>query len=96
MSVYLVACIKIKDEERYMTEYVPQVRDQAAKYGGRALAASPSQIVKEGNWDESRTVIYEFPDMASIESFYHSEAYAPLKQLRQEIADSTVVFVPGI
>ena len=35
-------------------------------------------------------------EVDAVDTFYHSEGYAPLKALRQRIADANVIAVQGV
>jgi uncharacterized protein (DUF1330 family) len=96
MPVYLVAFVDASDEERYAQEYVPPVLELVHRYGGRLLCAADTVSIKEGAWPKGRTVIIEFPDMATAESWYHSDDYRPFLELRSNFAESILAFVPGV
>ncbi len=42
----------------------------------------------EGDWEPQRLVILEFESMERLREWYDSPEYAPLKQLREEVAVS--------
>ena len=50
----------------------------------------------EGDWEPQRLVILEFESMERLREWYDSPEYAPLKQLRGEVADSQLVVVEGL
>ena len=50
----------------------------------------------EGDWEPTRLVVLEFPDMASLRAWYDSPEYAPLKVLRQGAADGRLIAVEGL
>jgi uncharacterized protein (DUF1330 family) len=90
MPALLVADIDVRDVDtyaRYRTANPGIVR----KFGGRYLAVGGAVRVLEGDWHPRRTVIIEFPDMASIEAFYGSPEYAALRAIRWQSADSRLV-----
>jgi uncharacterized protein (DUF1330 family) len=40
-------------------------------------------------------VIIEFPDMDAARAWYHSDAYAPLRELRRSASTTHIVIVDG-
>lgn len=75
--------------------YAEQTDRLLAEAGARVIAFDPAPKVLEGGWAPRTVVVQEYPDMATVERVQHSEAYAPLKALRQEIADTNVIVVDG-
>ena len=96
MPVYLVAFVDASDDELYAQEYVPPVLELVNSYGGRLLCAADTVRLKEGTWPKGRTVIIEFPDMGTAESWYNSDEYRPLLELRGNFAETVLAFVPGV
>ncbi len=95
MSAYLIVNIeKVKDQER-LKEYGEKVADHTAKYGGKLIAASPEPTVLEGSLNSIRTLIIEFPDLASLNSWYEADEYQPLKEIRLSAIQSTLSIVDG-
>jgi uncharacterized protein (DUF1330 family) len=96
MPAYLIGFVDASDEQRYAQDYVPPVLELINQYGGRLLCAADTIALKEGTWPKGRTVVIEFPDMQTAESWYHSEAYRPLLEMRGSFAESIVALVPGV
>ena len=65
-----------------------------------ATAAGTSRAGKaevlEGDWEPHRLVILEFESMGRVREWYDSPEYAPLKQLRDEVAVTEFVVVEGL
>ena len=38
----------------------------------------------------------EFPDVSAARAWYHSDDYAPLRELRQSASDTDIVLVEGV
>jgi len=96
MSAYLIVNIeKVKDQNR-LKEYGEKVADHTAKYGGKLLAASPEPTVLEGSLNSIRTLIIEFPDLASLNGWYEADDYQPLKEIRLSAIESTLSIVDGV
>ncbi len=93
MSAYLIVNIeKIKDQDK-LKEYGEKVTAHTAKFGGALLAASPAPTVLEGSLNSLRTLIIEFPDLASLNGWYESPDYQPMKVIRQAAIDATLSIV---
>ena len=77
-----------------LEEYQRGVRPLLAQYGAVARAAGPCEVA-EGDWTPERLVILEFASMAQLRAFYDSPEYQPLKELRQRVARTNLVFIDG-
>ena len=97
MSVYVIVDVGLKDEAdaEAFGEYAEQTNRLLAEHGVRVIAYDPAAQVLEGTWVPRTIVVQEYPDMDTVERVQHSDAYAPLKALRQRIADTNVVVVNG-
>lgn len=96
MSAFLLVDTQIKDVEAY-EEYKKLAKPIAEKYGGQYRVRGGAMDVRETDlWTPTRMVIIEFPDMASAQAFADSEEYAPVKPLRQDNADCTLVILDGM
>lgn len=95
MSAYLLVNVeKMKDQEK-LQEYGKLVDAHTAKHGGKLIGSSANPEVLEGNVDCMRTLIIEFPDMASLKTWYDAEEYQPMKAIRQQGIDATIWAVDG-
>jgi uncharacterized protein (DUF1330 family) len=95
MAAYVIVDTKIHDAERY-EEYKALARPIAEKYGGRYLARGGTMdVVDQELWSPTRMVLLEFPDAEAARRFNDSDEYAPVKAMRHEYADSTLVIIDG-
>lgn len=94
MAAYLIANIRVTDPARF-AEYREKVAPMIARYGGRYLIRGGAVTPVEGDPRLDRVVVLEFPDMAALKRFYHSEDYAPLIALRQSASTGDVALVEG-
>lgn len=95
MSAFLIVDTKINNPELY-EEYKRLARPIAEKFGGVYRARGGVMDVREtALWTPTRIVIIEFPDIKSARAFVDSEEYAPVKPLRTENADCTLIIVEG-
>ena len=96
MSAFVVVDTKIKNPQAY-EEYKKLAKPIAEKYGGVYRARGGAMEVRETVlWKPTRVVIIEFPNMQSARAFLDSEEYAPVKLLRQNNADCTLLVLDGM
>jgi len=96
VSAYLIVDTKIENEDAY-EEYKKLARPIAEKYGGTYRARGGEMDVLETDlWSPTRLVIIEFPDMIAARAFVDSEEYAPVKPLRRNNAECTLLILDGI
>ena len=83
MPAYLIVEHIITDAAKF-DEYRTRVAPQIARHGGRYLTKGESHVLPEGgHWKPQRVVIIEFPDMESLDRWYHAPEYQPLIALRK-------------
>ena len=94
MAAYVIADITIHDPEIF-ADYRKQVPATVEKYGGRFLVRGGAHEVREGDYQPTRLIVLEFPDMARARAWYDSPEYGPLIKLRQSAATGPVILVEG-
>lgn len=93
MAAYVIVDTKIHDHERY-EEYKALARPIAESYGGEYLVrGAPFDLIDAELWSPTRIVVVRFPDRESALAFNDSEEYAPVKKIRHEAADSTLLII---
>jgi uncharacterized protein (DUF1330 family) len=95
MSAYVIVDIHVRDAERYEA-YKQAVPKLIAKHGGEYLVRGGTSEVLEGAWQPGRLVVFRFPSASAIRDFFDDPEYAPLKALRREAAQCSIVAVDGI
>jgi len=95
MPAYLIVETKITDPEQY-EHYKAAAPAALAAYGGKYVARGGETAVLEGDWDPSRLVVLEFPDLESAKRFYDSPEYAEARKLREGAAELNMVVVEGL
>lgn len=96
MSAYIIVDTQIKNSEAYET-YKAKARPIAEKFGGVYLArGGDMDIVHDDLWSPTRIVLIQFPDMDSARQFLNCEEYQPVKALRLDNADCTMLVVDGV
>jgi uncharacterized protein (DUF1330 family) len=94
---YLLAQIDVKNYDDYVQQYGFPALPLFQKHNAEILVASPTKVVKEGEWVGNWTVVLRFASMEDAEAFYNDEDYAPLKKLRigQLTNSNAVVLLEG-
>jgi len=98
MLAYYIAEHIITDAEKF-EDYRVRVAPMIAKHGGRYLTKGGSHKFPEApHWKPQRVVIIEFPDMDSLNAWYHSPEYQPLVALRKESTSKLdmIITVEGV
>ena len=86
MPAYLIVEHAITDAAKFR-EYGDKVRPLVAKYGGRSLARGSHRVLETKHWLPDRVILFEFPDMETLNTWYSSPEYQPLIALRQSATD---------
>jgi uncharacterized protein (DUF1330 family) len=83
-----------------IVEHSSKVVPMLAKYGGRSLTKSGShKVLETDHWLPDRVIIFEFPDMKTLNTWYSSPEYQPLIALRQSAVDMSkdmMIVVEGV
>jgi uncharacterized protein (DUF1330 family) len=75
-------------------EYLRRIDDTFEPFGGRYLVHGQPPEVLEGAWHGDLIVI-AFPDRASAEAWYRSDAYQEIVPLRTGSSDGTILLIDG-
>lgn len=95
MSAYVIVDTKIKNDEAY-EEYKSLAKPIAEKFGGVYRARGGEMDILETDlWTPTRMVVVEFPSMDNARAFVNSEEYAPVKSIRHENAECTLLIIQG-
>ncbi len=94
MTVYAIAQSTIVDHEA-MQEYLDRV-GATVPDGVSLIAEDDAPEVIEGDGPALRTVIVEFPDRDVFDSWYQSDEYQELAELRMGAAPGTFILVEGV
>lgn len=79
-----------------MAEYRPGAGASLKSHHGRVVIGTDAMEILEGDWRPGRLIVAEFPDMASLKSWYRSPEYGALIALRQRAARTNLIAVEGI
>jgi len=95
MPAYVVIETDVHDPEQY-ERYKAASPEAVASGGGRFVARGGELAVLEGDWDPSRLVILEFPDLEAVKRWYDSPEYVAARKLREGAAHLRMVAVEGL
>lgn len=87
MSVYIIARFNIHDRSEY-DQYSAGFQEVFKKFDGRMLSVDEDPLVLAGTWDDTRSVIIEFPSQQSALAWMNSDDYQAIAKHRN--AGSTV------
>jgi uncharacterized protein (DUF1330 family) len=95
VPAYVIVETDVHDPEQY-ERYKAASPGAVAAGGGRFVARGGELAVLEGDWQPSRIVILEFPDLETAREWYASEGYQEAKKLRDGAANLRMVAVEGL
>jgi uncharacterized protein (DUF1330 family) len=95
MPAYVIVETDVHDPEQY-EQYKAASPGAVAAGGGRFVARGGELAVLEGDWNPSRLVVLEFPDLETVKEWYASEQYQAAKKLRNGAARLNIVAVEGL
>jgi uncharacterized protein (DUF1330 family) len=95
MPAYVVIETDVHDPEQY-ERYKAASPAAVASGGGRFVARGGELAVLEGDWEPSRVVILEFPDLDAVKRWYDSPQYLEARKLREGAANLRMVAVQGL
>ncbi|NBC95168.1 MAG: DUF1330 domain-containing protein [Deinococcus-Thermus bacterium] len=93
---YLIAQVRVDDPEGYK-QYTARTPALVAEWGGEFIVRGGAKEVVEGPPTlGDRIVVIRFPSMQRALDFYHSDAYAEVKAIRQAHSEAQFVVVEGV
>ncbi len=95
MAAYLIARVNVTDPEKY-EGYKALSPGAIAAYGGRFLARGGETAVLEGEPEERRVVIVEFPSLEQARVCYDSPEYQEARAARAGAAEAQFLIVEGV
>lgn len=95
MTVRLITLYSKITDYAGVQEYVEKVGPVLDKFGVQRDFAGPVLRLVEGGPVDAAGVLI-FPDVETLDRFYDSEEYAPLKALRQRSTETVMVVVDGV
>jgi uncharacterized protein (DUF1330 family) len=95
MPAYVIVETDVHDPQQY-EQYKAASPDAVRAGGGRFVVRGGELRVLEGDWNPSRLVILEFPDLEAAKRWYASPEYQEAKGLREGAANLRMVAVQGL
>lgn len=92
---YIIARVRIDDLDQYK-KYMAVSPDALAAFDGKFLVRGGQHSTVEGETEERRMVIVEFPSYARALECYNSEIYQDVKKLREGAGEAQFVVVEGV
>jgi uncharacterized protein (DUF1330 family) len=97
MKAYMLAFVRIQNEDEFMMNYLQKAVKIVEKHGGRTIAANETYTRLEGKLPTGRVVILEFPSKQKALDFYNDPEYQPLKAWRHKNSESdSIIFEKGL
>lgn len=94
MPTYIIARVEVTDWTKYR-EYTQATPAAIARYGGKFIVRGGDILTLEGEPENRRLVVIEFPSMEQAKAFYNSPEYGAAKKLRVGAAIGQFIAVNG-
>ena len=94
MTAYLIVRVNVTDPVQY-EEYKKLTPGAIGAYGGKFIVRGGVAETLEGDEEDRRIVVVEFPDVESAKTCMASPEYAEAKAKRIGAAEMQVVVVDG-
>ena len=95
MAAYIIVRITITDAEQYK-KYLQVALGIIERYGGKAIVRAEKTETLEGEQENRRIVVLEFPSIEKAREFYYSNEYQEAKKLRENAATGELMIVEGV
>jgi uncharacterized protein (DUF1330 family) len=95
MASYLIVDIAQIHDERVYGRYRQQVSPGLLDAGGRYLARGGAIEILEGDWQPTRIVLVRFDSADAARSWWTSDDYAALKDMRRTSTTTKMILVEG-
>lgn len=92
MGAFMIIQADITDPERFVA-YARQAPALVEKFGGRYRSMRGASAQLEGDHDDRKIVVSEWPSMDAAREFWNSPEYEELKRLREGAAEVHVYLV---
>jgi len=95
MTAYAIGHLHEVDMCAEIVEYLAQIDDTLAPFGGRFIIHGGQCELREGEW-KGDLIVIAFPDLAHARDWYASDAYQRILPLRTRHARGAVFFIDGV
>jgi uncharacterized protein (DUF1330 family) len=95
MAVYFLVDIRDVTDPDKLSEYRSGVLATVEAHGGcYRVLGGPAEVV-EGSWGIGTPVLLEFPSRTAFDSWYRSDEYSPLLQMRLDATEGAALVIEG-
>ena len=94
MAAYLIVRVNVTNPEQY-DKYKLLTPAAIEAHGGRFIVRGGEHYVLEGEADDRRIVVLEFPTSDAARAFYNSPEYTEAKAVRAGAAEMQATLVEG-
>lgn len=91
---YIIVASNVKNKE-LLKQYGQQAAQTVADFGGKFIAKGPAELLHGPSRFANRAVI-EFNSVEQAQSWYHSEEYQALIELRDKAMESSFVITKSL
>ena len=95
MSVYIIARFRIHDRSEY-DRYSAGFSAVFQKFDGKMLSVDEEPMVLAGEWNDTRSVIIEFPSKESALTWMNSDEYQAIAKHRNAGSTVNSILVKGL
>ncbi len=95
MPVYIIARFKIHDRSEY-DQYSAGFSAVFQQFDGKMLSVDEAPMVLAGEWDDTRSVIIEFPSQESALTWMNSDEYQAIATHRNAGSTVNSILVKGL
>lgn len=95
MVAYLMVRADVRDKEQY-AQYAQRSPAVVEQFGGRYLARGGQVVSLEGDTENRRVVIIEFPSLDAAKAFYASPEYQNAREFRKDAGQAEFIVVEGV
>ncbi|MFQ3256942.1 MAG: hypothetical protein ACI9W7_001411 [Porticoccaceae bacterium] len=95
MSVYIIARFKIHNRSEY-DRYSAGFAEVFQSFDGKMLSVDEDPTILAGQWDDTRSVIIEFPSKESALAWMTSDDYQAIAKHRDAGSTANSILVKGL
>lgn len=95
MSVYIIARFKIHDRSEY-DRYSAGFAEVFQRFDGTMLSVDEDPMVLAGEWEDTRSVIIEFPSQEAALAWMNSDEYQAIAKHRDAGSTANSILVKSL
>jgi len=94
MTGFLIATVRVKDEEKF-GEYAAKAGPLVAQFGGQVTLRGGLAKTLAGDASPHKVAIMQFPDLDAIDNWFASDGYQAIIPLRDQACDMDLFAYAG-